>query len=168
MNTLFMMCCAVIVGLALFGYIKGFTKIVIPIIVTAVPLIFLYILNNWLLGFLLNWTFSGGEFILTRTVVVLLSLVLCRFGFKLAIRILKWIPHLPFIHGADKILGLLTGAIEGILLVWLFLYLVNINQGFLFGKEWDSMVEGNPCLLFLYQNNLIEHLVTTVFCGWFS
>lgn len=168
MNALFMICCVIIAGLSLFGYIKGFTKIVIPIIVTAVPLIFLYILNNWLLGFLLHWTFSGGELILTRIVVVLLSLILCRVGFKLAIRILRWIPHLPLIHGADKILGLLTGTIEGALLIWLFLYLVNINQGFLLGKEWGGMIEENPFLLFLYQNNLIEHLVATVFSGWFA
>ena len=168
MNTLLIICCAVIAGLAFLGYIKGFTKIVMPVIVAAVPLIFLYLLNNWLLGFLLNWAFQEGEHIIARLVVIGLSLILCKVGFQLAIRILRLISRLPLVHGTDKILGLLTGAIEGLLLIWIFLYLVNINQGFLFGQEWIGMVEGSPLLIFLYQNNLIEHLVTTVFSVWFG
>ena len=167
MNTLLIASCGIIAGLALVGYTKGFTKIIIPIIVTAIPLIFLYILNNWLLSFLFNWALSGGAYILTRIVVIVFSLVLCKLGFKLAIRILRVFSHLPLVHGADKILGLLTGAIEGLLLVWIFLYLINISQGLLFGIEWSDMIEGNPVLIFLYQNNLIEYLVTTVFSGWF-
>lgn len=168
MNTFLIICCGVIAGLALMGYIKGFTKIIIPIIAMAIPLIFLYILHNWLLGFLLNWAFSGEAYILARLIVVGLSLILCKLVFRTVIRVLTLIPHLPLVRGADKILGLLTGAIEGLLLIWTFLYLVNINRGLLFGVEWSGLIEGNPFLVFLYQNNLIEHLVTTVFSGWFA
>lgn len=167
MNTLLLICCGVIAGLAFVGYIKGFTKIVIPIIAMAIPLIFLYILNNWLLGFLLNWVFSGKAYILARLIVVGLSLALCKLVFRTVIWILKLIPHLPLVRGVDKILGFLTGAIEGLLLVWIFLYLININQGLLFGIEWSSLIEGSSFLVFLYQNNLIRHLVATVFSGWF-
>ena len=167
MNTLLMICCAVIAGLAFVGYIKGFTKIILPLIAIAIPLIFLYILNNWLLGFLLSWVFSGEAYIFARIIVVGLSLVLCKLVFRIVIQVLKLIPHLPLVRGVDKILGLLTGAIEGLLLIWIFLYLVNINRGMLFGIEWSGLIEGNPFMVFLYQNNLIEHLMTTVFSGWF-
>ena len=65
-----------------------------------------------------------------------------------------------------KLAGAAVGLMEGFLAVWLLLYIIQTGNGILFGIDFMPMISGNRFLDFLFQHNLIGHLMTTLFGGW--
>lgn len=134
MNILLIFSCVIIAGFAFRGHRIGFIKTIVPIISGLLSLFLLFLLKDWLLGFLFRWAVFQGEHILARVVVILLIYLLGLFVFKWIFGILKFLTKLPLLHGADKLLGFFFGAIEGVLVIWLLFYLIWVNGGILFGK----------------------------------
>lgn len=168
MNILLIFCCAIIAGFAVYGYRAGFVKVIVPVISGLLSLFLLFLLKDWLLGFLFRWAAFSGEHVLARIVVILLICLLGSLAFKWLFGILRLLTKLPLVHGANKLLGFLFGAIEGVLMIWLLFYLVWINEGIMFGKDFGVMICQNSFLKYLYQNNLIAHLMTTLFGSWIA
>ncbi len=166
MNILLIIICAVIFVMAIYGYRKGFVNMLVPLVSAFLSLILLFMLKDWLFGILFQWAIFQGEHVLTRVVLILLIFVLGTLAFKWLIKILHILTKLPLVHGLNKLLGLMVGIIEGFLLVWLFLYIVQIRQGFLFGFDMEALIEQNGFMQFFYLNNLVEHLMNTLFGGW--
>lgn len=166
MNVLLIIICAVILLMAVYGYKKGFVKMLVPLVSAFLSLIVLLMLKDWLFAILFQWAIFQGEHVLTRVVLIWLIFVLGTLAFKWLIKILHILTKLPLVCGLNKLLGLMVGLIEGFLLVWLFLYIVQIRQGELFGFYIETSIEQNGFLNFLYLNNLIEYLMNTLFGGW--
>lgn len=69
------------------------------------------------------------------------------------------IMHLPVLHGVNTLLGAVAGAIEGFLLVWVFLYIVALCTSTAFGILMTGYIRQSMFLTYLYQNNGILQIV---------
>lgn len=156
----------IIIVLAVNGYKKGCVKVLLPIVSGALSLFLVFMLKDWLFAFLFRWAIFQGEHVLTRIVVIILICLAATLVLKWFFGVLKILTKLPLLHGTDKMLGLLLGTAEGFLLVWLILYLIEIQQGICFGIDCNDMIAQNSFLLFLSENNLIAYLMTTLFGTW--
>lgn len=166
MNLLLAISFGILIILSVYGYIKGLVKMLVPIISGLLGIVFLYLLRDWLFSFLFRWTFFQGEHVLARVVVILLFYFAGVLALKWALGMLKLMTKLPLVHGLNKLMGAVAGLAEGFLVVWLLLYIIQINNGRLFGIDFMSMILKTPFLYFLFQNNLIGHLMTTLFGSW--
>lgn len=166
MNILLIIICAIILILSIYGYRKGFVKMLVPMVSAFLSLIVLFMLKDWLFAILFQWAIFQGEYVLTRIVLILLIFGIVTWAFKWLLKVLHVLTKLPIIHGLNKLLGLGIGLIEGFLVVWLLLYIIQIRQGVLFGFDIEALVDQNEFLQFLYLNNLVEYLMNTLFGGW--
>ena len=166
MNILLIIICAVILILSIYGYRKGFVKMLVPMVSAFLSLVVLFMLKDWLFAILFQWAIFQGEHVLTRIVLILLIFGIVTWAFKWLLKVLHILTKLPIIHGLNKLLGLVIGLFEGFLLVWLLLYIIRIRQGILFGFVIEALIDQNEFLQFLYLNNLVEYLMNTLFGGW--
>lgn len=166
MNILLIIICVVILILSIYGYRKGFVKMLVPMVSAFLSLVVLIMLKDWLFAILFQWAIFQGEHVLTRIVLILIIFGIVASAFKWLLKVLNVLTKLPIIHGLNKLLGLGIGLIEGFLLVWLLLYIIQIRQGVLFGFDIEALIDQNEFLQFLYLNNLVEYLMNTLFGGW--
>ena len=166
MNILLIIICAVILILSIYGYRKGFVKMLVPMVSAFLSLVVLFMLKDWMFAILFQWAIFQGEHVLTRIVLILLIFGIVTWAFKWLLKVLHILTKLPIIHGLNKLLGLVIGLVEGFLLVWLLLYIIRIRQGILFGFDIEALIDQNEFLQFLYLNNLVEYLMNTLFGGW--
>lgn len=168
MNLLLAISIGILIILSVYGYIKGFIKMLVPIISGILGIVFLYLLRDWLFSFLFRWTFFHGEHVLARVVVILLFYFAGVLALKWVLGMLKLMTKLPLVHGLNKLMGAVAGLAEGFLVVWLLLYIIQINNGNFFGIDAAASIQESTFLNFLFQNNLIGHLMTTLFGSWLS
>ncbi len=76
-----------------------------------------------------------------------------------ALKLIKALQEIPILHGICSWLGMTIGLIKGMLLIWLFMYLVSITQMTSFGQFFIAQIESSKVLTFVYQNNLVEYFV---------
>lgn len=69
--------------------------------------------------------------------------------------VLGFIGKLPIIGFANKLLGLVAGAANGLLIIWIAFYIVAIMSTTNLGGTLISQIYENPFLIYLYENNLI-------------
>lgn len=74
--------------------------------------------------------------------------------------LLGFVSHLPIIGFADRILGLATGAVNGLLIVWIAFYLVAVLCTTKWGSIVIAQIYENEMLLYLYENNIVLALLT--------
>ena len=162
MNLLLVISCIIIFILSVYGHKAGFVKMLAPIVSGLFALAFMFLLKDWLFVFIFRWTIFRGEHVLARVVVILLIYLICVLGFKWGIGVLKLLTKLPIVHGLNKLLGLILGFMEGFLLVWLLLYIIQIKEGSFLGIDFQTMIMENSFLRFLYAHNLITHLMLSL------
>lgn len=73
--------------------------------------------------------------------------------------ILGVVSKLPLIGTVDHLLGLVTGAANGLLIVWIIFYLSATLCATELGSEIIAQINANEYLMFLYQNNPILSLL---------
>ncbi len=74
-------------------------------------------------------------------------------------KILKAIGLVPGISDVNRFLGILAGAIEGLLIIWLVMYIAKCFPTSHFGEYVISYIEADQILLFIYNNNVIEQII---------
>lgn len=165
MNLLLVISWIIIILFAVYGCKKGFVKMLVPILSGILALILLMLLKDWLFAFLFQWAIFQGEHILARVVVILLIYFAGALAFKWIFGVLNILTKFPLVHGLNKLLGLLLGVVEGFLIIWLLLYLIEEGQGSLFGFDCGYAITQNSFLNYLYEHNLISHLMGALFSG---
>ncbi len=88
---------------------------------------------------------------LSILISVLIGFVIC-FVVSLLIRI---ISKAPMLGEANRAIGVVFGVFEGLLVVWVFLYIVTICAPSDFGQQMIQQINNNMILKFLYDNNQI-------------
>lgn len=73
--------------------------------------------------------------------------------------VLGVVSKLPLIGTVDHLLGLATGAANGVLIVWIVFYLAATLCATELGSEIIAQINANEYLTFLYQNNPILSLL---------
>ena len=69
--------------------------------------------------------------------------------------IIKYVQDLPVVKGVTSWLGLILGLVKGLLVTWLFMFIVSITTATSFGQYFIPMIEENVFLRFLYENNML-------------
>ena len=97
---------------------------------------------------------SAADLIM-RGISFLLSLILGVIVSILIQKLLGFISKLPLIGFAASICGLAAGAISGLILVWVLLFLVALMSTTNFGSTVISYIYENDFLIWLYENNIL-------------
>lgn len=71
----------------------------------------------------------------------------------------KAIAKLPVIHFADKLLGIVMGIVEVIVLLWALYYILDTFTLGQFSLLVRTYINQNEILLYLYQNNWLKSLI---------
>ena len=66
---------------------------------------------------------------------------------------------LPVIHGINKLVGLIFGFAEGLLVVWIFFFVVTVFAPTGWGGEMLSMISDSHILTWLYRENILFDLL---------
>lgn len=90
--------------------------------------------------------------------LIFISLVL-----HLIIRALDLVTKLPVIKHVNRTLGLLVGAVKGLLVVWVLLYLISLTCTSSFGMRMLDDVNQSPFLTLLYEHNVLMQILLAVF-----
>lgn len=160
--SIFVIICYSIIGcMALAGFIFGLVKVITPIISGCLSLLVLFMLKKWAFGFLFKWAFFGGENIGARIVVIVLTVIALMLLFRWLLLALKIISKIPIISSANRILGLAAGLLEGIMIVWIIFYVMQLFPYVEMFSTGISQVQNAQFLNLLLEKNLIQYLMET-------
>lgn len=100
---------------------------------------------------LANFVVEGIAFLLTLVTAWLLVHIISR--------MLGIVSRIPVIKGVNRLLGVVAGAIYGLLLVWLGFYVVALGSAGETGQIIVSYIYQSPFLIFLYENNFVLTMI---------
>ena len=98
-----------------------------------------------------------------KGIAFLITLLAAWLVVQLISKLLGLVSKLPLIHGANQTLGLLAGAIYGLLIVWLFFCVATFGAASEFGTTVVSYIYESRLMTFLYENNLLLGLILLFF-----
>ena len=87
---------------------------------------------------------------LSSIIAVVVALLICTAVFIL----IKLISKTPFLGEANRKVGLVFGAVEGLMVVWILMYVIAVAGTSDFGQKMMAQIDGNFILGFLYEYNL--------------
>ena len=82
---------------------------------------------------------------------------------KVLIRVLDLITKLPVIHTFNAVGGGLVGLIESLFIIWIACIIVTMFSTTELGKEICDGIASNQILSWIYDNNLIQKIITGIF-----
>ena len=107
--------------------------------------------SGYLAGFL-----SG---LVLNVLAFLVTLVLTWLIVRLILAALDLVSRFPIIHQANRIGGLLAGAVEGLLVCWLILLVISMLSGTKIGEEAMRQINSSPVLRSVYDWNALLGIV---------
>lgn len=87
-----------------------------------------------------------------------ISFVIITIVLRTTVFTLDIIANLPIIKGINQYAGLLLGAGEGLIIIWIFFLLVTIMGNTEFGTMINKYIEDSTFLSFIYNNNYFYKL----------
>lgn len=135
------------------GYLKGFIGEVVSIISMLLAIIGVALAMKIIDSFLKK---QASDALLAA--IFLVSLVLLMQVFRILIKSLKLFSKIPIINGLNKLLGMIIGIAEGLLITWILFFVITNYNVFNKSAEILEMVEGNKYILLLYKNNMLLKL----------
>ena len=90
-----------------------------------------------------------------RGLACLIAFVIAKIICWIVYAIIKYVQDLPVVKGVTSWLGLILGLVKGLLVTWLFMFIVSITTATSFGQYFIPMIEENVFLRFLYENNML-------------
>ena len=96
----------------------------------------------------------------------LITYFLARILIGFVMKILDILTRLPVVHGINKLAGALVGGAKAILLLWIALLLLTICYNTQIGKTGIQIVEKDPFLGFMYNNNLLIQIFMNIIQGF--
>ena len=88
-----------------------------------------------------------------------LTLLIFALAFKILLQIIKIVEKIPVIGGVNKLLGVLLGAVKGIMFIWILFAIVALNSTSEIGIKVISYVYESPLTTLLYENNGVLSLI---------
>ena len=105
--------------------------------------------------YLADWIFRGIAFFVA---FILVTIVL-----RLVVGLLDILTKLPVLKGLNHLLGSVMGLLQGLLIIWLLLFLVAIACTTKVGQTMLGYIGQSQFLTFLYQHNGILYFFNLVF-----
>ena len=159
MNTMLFFCSIIVCVNLYYGVKRGFVKMILPLLANIIALIFFSCTRGLWVRILFEWVFDEASLIVVRIIVLLLIYIVVMALVKLLIASLNLLTKLPVLHFFNKVLGVVTGAAQGVLLMWLFFAIVFLLKDTPFGIWALHEIEEQTYLSFLYQHNLVTYII---------
>lgn len=104
--------------------------------------------------YLANLTLAIVSFVVTWILVIAVTF--------LAVRALDLVAELPGIHGLNRVLGLMLGFLQGLIIVWVLFLLITLFIDTQAGKQLMAMIAESPFLDTLYKENILLDFLTNL------
>lgn len=136
------------------GYKRGMVKQVISLVSLVVLCTVAVLVGNGLRSY------QNKEFLNVAVAVLLLAaLGIAHHLLGLVFFSAKLVAKLPIVHWLDKLLGIVFGALETVLLLWtLYTFVMMMDLGMV-GQMIVSYTAENDILAWLYRHNYLAHLI---------
>ena len=136
------------------GYKKGMVKSIISFVSLIVLCIVVALIGNGLKSYF------DGEFLS----VVIMVLLLCVLGIVhhllgVVFFSAKMITKLPIVHSLDKLLGVVVGVLQTVLILWTIYTLAMILDMGMVEQYLFEYTQKSGILLWFYENNYLAHWV---------
>lgn len=148
----------IVAVLLLFNVVDGYKKGMVKSIISFVSLIILCVVTA-LIGNGLQSYFDGE--VLNVVIMVLLLCVLGIVHHLLGIVFFsaKLISKLPIVHSLDKVLGIVVGILETVLIIWtIYTFTMMMDMGMI-GTQIVEYTRENSALTWFYEHNYLAYWV---------
>ena len=136
------------------GYKKGMVRSLISLISLLITCVILFLLGNALSSY-----FDGRFFNVIITLLLLAAIGLVHHLLNVVFFSAKVISKLPIVHSLDKLLGIVVGILETVLIVWT-IYAFNIFRDLgTLGQVIVDYTRDSKILTCLYENNYLAYLI---------
>ena len=151
----------VLVILLIFNVVSGYKKGMVKSIISLVSLIVLCILATLITQGMKSYV--KGQVANVIVVLILLSLLgIVHHLLGVVFFSAKMISKLPIVHSLDKLLGVVAGILETVLIVWT-IYSFNIFRDLgTLGQVLVDYTRDSKILTFLYENNYLAHWIEQI------
>ena len=154
LNLLLVIMAAVLICMVMDGYKKGMVKSLISLISLLITCVVLFLIGNGLSSY-----FDGKIFNVILTILLLAAIGLVHHLLNIVFFSAKMIVKLPIVHSLDKLLGIVVGILETVLIVWT-IYAFNIFRDLgTLGQVIVDYTRDSRILTCLYENNYLAYLV---------
>jgi len=158
MNILLIIAGLLLVWKIVDGYKKGMVREIVSLVSVVVLGAILILIVNAL------HSYVRGEL----ASVVLMIVLLCILG--VAHHLLgvvffsaKVISKLPVLHTADKLLGVVVGALETVCILWVVYFLTRVLDLGMIGQQLLQYTESSSILLWIYEHNYLAQWMEKLF-----
>lgn len=136
------------------GYKKGMVKEIISFVSLIILCVVLTLIANGV-----NSYFDGEYAKLVMVVVLLVVLGLVHHLLGVLFFSAKMIVKLPIVHWLDKVLGIVVGILETVLIIWtIYTFIMLMDLGAI-GQQILIYTEESEILLWFYQHNYLAYLL---------
>lgn len=154
MNLLMIITAVILVCMVMDGYKKGMVKTLISLISLLITCVVLFLIGNALGNY-----FDGRLFNLIITVLLLAAIGVVHHLLNVIFFSAKMISKLPIVHNMDRILGIVAGILETVLIIWT-IYAFNIFRDLgTLGQVIVDYTRDSKILTYLYENNYLAYLI---------
>lgn len=98
--------------------------------------------------------------IIVNAIGFIVTFLVAAAGLALLCFVLNIISKLPVLHQINTLAGVAAGALEGLVVVWIFFIVITMFGTTEFGRETLALISENPVLSFLYDSNLLSGFIT--------
>ncbi len=106
-----------IIVCAVRGYKRGFVTTIRKIVASILAIMFVYLLNTWAMESLLATLVTDYMIVVVRIILCVATYIILFLLFKAIFTSLQILSKLPIVRGLNKLLGLLAGAVYGVILI---------------------------------------------------
>ena len=144
--------------LAVINVVLGYKKGMVRSIISLVSLVVLCVTGLLLANGISSY--NGGKYFQVALVIILL-VVIVTVSQLLSIVFFsaKLVSKLPVVHSVDKLLGIVFGILETILILWtVYTFVMMMDLG-AFGQLIRTCAGENSFLAWMYQHNYLAHVI---------
>lgn len=154
LNLLLIITAVILLCMVVDGYKKGMVRFLISLISLLITCVVLFLLGNALSSY-----FDGRFFNVIITLLLLAAIGLVHHLLNVVFFSAKVISKLPIVHSLDKLLGIVVGILETVLIVWT-IYAFNIFRDLgTLGQVIVDYTRDSKILTCLYENNYLAYLI---------
>lgn len=95
-------------------------------------------------------------------IAVLMSFVIAEIFVAIARGLVESMGKLPVIREVNNFLGIIAGAVEGFIVIWILMYMTACACGTTIGQMFLANINASAFLTYLYQHNLIFAIISTL------
>ncbi len=157
LNLMLIIAAVILVYMVMRGYEKGMVRSLISLISLLVTCVVLFLLCNAIGSYI-----SGRFFNLILTILLIAAISVVHHLLNVVFFSAKMISKLPIVHSLDKLLGVVAGILETVLIVWT-IYSFNVFRDLgTLGQVLVDYTRDSKILTFLYENNYLAHWVEQI------